>query len=99
MAVIYLLSKVQEPLDNQKDKVIEAILTAKFPDRWRSVGNGCYLVAAPSTMITRDVSTEAGLTDGAFGAYIVSRLDTYWGWASGAIWEWISNMKASDDHP
>lgn len=98
MVAIFLLAKVQETQTAQQKEALETALLGAFPDSWRDIGNGSYLVATNKSMITQDISAAAKITGGEVGAYIVTSLDPYYGWASKAIWEWIKAVKARDEH-
>ena len=97
MAVIYLLTKVQDGQTPEQKSALLAALKTEFPDTWRDIGNDCYLVASSKPMITQDISTSAQITAGAAGAYLITKLDPYYGWASKSIWEWVTTMKDRDE--
>lgn len=94
MASIYLLSKVQNAATSEQRTWINASIVMNFPDRWRDIGNDCYLVATTKPMVTEDVSVLAGIKDGQAGTYIVTKMDPYYGWANKTIWEWVREMQA-----
>lgn len=90
---IYLLTKVQEPLNEGQKLSIEEGLTRVVPDRWREVGNGSYLAFTDKPLTIQDFSLSLGLATGSCGAYLVTEVDSYYGWASRAIWDWIKTMR------
>jgi len=92
MATVYILVKVGEPQEPEKISTIEANLASKFANRWRRLQHGSYLVAADEPLLTRDVSDMTGISDGQVGSYIVTRMDSYYGWAGQEVWEWISTF-------
>lgn len=96
MVSLFLFSKVQEPQTPQQKTSMIAALSANFPDAWRDVGNGNFIVATSKTLITQDVANLVGITSGNAGAYIVTNLEPYYGWANKTIWEWIKAMKDRD---
>jgi hypothetical protein len=94
MANIYILVKVGEPQASEKRSKLEANLASNFPDGWRKLEQGSYLVASDEPLLTRDVSDKAGITNGEVGSYIVTKIDAYYGWAGNEIWEWINTHAA-----
>lgn len=96
MVGIFLLTKVQEAQTPQQKQILEAALVGAFPDSWRDIGNGSYLVATSKSMITQDISGAAGITGGEAGSYIVTSLQPYYGWASTASRPLRRVMNTSD---
>lgn len=90
MAAIFLLAKVDNEQRLDQKKVLESNLAREFPQKWRDIGNGCYLVATDSSVVTQDVSDKSGISDGGAGGYIVTAINPYYGWASNSTWEWIA---------
>jgi hypothetical protein len=61
-----------------------------FPLLHQKVGNESWLLIAPPAITTQELSAGLGITDGATSDGIVVRVDTYWGRANTAIWEWLT---------
>lgn len=95
MAAIYVLIKVGEPQTPEKRSKIEADLASNFTKGWRKLENGSYLVATENPLLTREVSDMAGISDGLAGSYIVTKMDSYYGWAGQEVWEWIATFSKS----
>lgn len=93
MAVIYLLTKVQEPQTPDQRLKLHAALQEHFPEKWHGVGQDCYLVATNRPILTEELSRELKIADGEVGSYIVTNLDPYYGYANRSIWEWVRNMR------
>ncbi len=93
MATIFLLTKAQAPQTAEQRAALVARLDADFPEYWYDAGNGCFLVATLRPIITKELTEILALSDGTCGSYIVSNLDSYHGWASRNIWEWVSTMR------
>jgi len=90
VATIYILSKVGEQSSEALTEMLEKNLEDHFPKNWLNVGLGSYVVASTAPTLTRDISDLAGITNGQVGSYIVTRADSYYGWASNDIWEWMA---------
>ena len=96
MATIFILTKVQEAQTPAQSKSLVDALTKEFPDSWHDLGNSSYLVATPKPLITQDITKLAGISGGTAGSYLVTNLDSYFGWANRSTWEWIKAMKERD---
>lgn len=96
MAAVFVLTKVQGSQTPEQRAKLLATLGREFPNGWRDLGGDSYLVSTPKPLITQDISRITGITDGGVGAYLVTTLDPYFGWASASTWEWIRAMKEQD---
>ena len=96
MAAIFILTKVQEVQTPSQHESLIATLNKEFPERWFALGNENYLVATSKPLITPDITKLTGVVDGAQGSYLVTNLDSYYGWANASIWEWIKAMRELD---
>ena len=94
---IFLLTKVQETLSPEQRKKLEAALAERYVEGWRDIGNGNYLVASSKPLTTQDFSSDLGIVDGSVGAYLVSVVDSYYGWANRSIWDWIKAMRERNE--
>ena len=95
MAQIFLLAKIGLPLSEEARANLEGALDMRFPQAWRAIGNGSYLLATTMVRITQDISTEIGITDGHFGEFLVTDIGSYFGWADRSLWEWIGYQHAA----
>lgn len=53
------------------------------------VTDNSWLLIAPNTVITRELSDSLGITDGSVSGGILVRVENYFGRANKEIWEWI----------
>lgn len=98
MAAIYLLTKVQEEQTAEQRTALIAKLETEFPDAWRDLGMGSFLVATSKPVVTQDVANSLGISEGIAGSYILTKMEPYYGYANKAIWEWVRNMKEWNEH-
>lgn len=59
-----------------------------YPDDHYDLGAGKWLIEAEKT--TKDVAEEIGIRGGAFGRAVVFKVDTFSGFHSKSLWEWLS---------
>lgn len=98
MATIYLAAKTGPELNHDQKIKLERNLNNVFGDRWRSIGNGNYLLAAGAGSITQDISDNLGISSGDVGGYIVTALAPYYGWSDNSNWEWIDKQRGLDEN-
>lgn len=55
----------------------------------RPLSDGVWLIIAPFTTTTTELSDRLGISDGGSGAAIVVRVESYFGRAPSDVWEWI----------
>lgn len=60
-----------------------------FPDMNQNIGPGQWLIVAPSTMTTTEISTSLGVTDGTNGSALVVSSAGYFGRLNVSVWEWV----------
>jgi hypothetical protein len=72
--------------------VAEAIRT-RFPNDHYALGNNEWLVAS-NGVTSKEIGDVLGISDGRNGYGIVVAMNSYWGWATNNIWEWVSLKKA-----
>lgn len=75
------------------------IPTEKGVPVWKDVarqrfGNKCYELPNGEMLVSYDgtslqLATDLGIGDGTNGAGLVFSVNSYWGFASRSIWEWI----------
>ncbi len=73
-----------------KPDVLEPLILEKFPDGALKVGPGQWLIAAPSTTTTIELSNQLKITDGTSSTAIVFSIGSYYGRSSVSTWEWIA---------
>ncbi len=73
-----------------KPDALEAVISEKFPDSAFNVAPGEWLIAAPSTTTTIELSKRLGITDGSSSSAIILSVSSYYGRGSVAAWEWIA---------
>jgi hypothetical protein len=54
------------------------------------VTESSWLLIAPNTVTTRELSDALGITDGSVSGGILVRVENYFGRANKEIWEWIT---------
>ena len=59
-----------------------------YPDSFMRINDNTWLVA-DSGRTTKDVCDRLGATNGEFGSVVVFLIESYFGWASKTIWEWL----------
>ena len=75
---------------------LEAVLLTQFPDSYLLVGVGQWLVVAPATMTTQELSNKIGVSvDESVSNAIVLSVNSYFGRAPLNVWEWL-NAKMGD---
>lgn len=62
-------------------------IRAHFPATHYDLGEGSWLVAAPTT--AQDLSNQLEITSGINGSNIVVEVASYYGRANPAIWTWM----------
>jgi hypothetical protein len=62
----------------------------KFSFLSKPTSEESWLVIAPNTVTTKELSDALGITDGAVSAAVVVRVESYYGRANNDIWEWIA---------
>jgi hypothetical protein len=60
-----------------------------FPDMNQNIAVGQWLIVAPSTMTTTEISQVLGITDGTNGSALILSSAGYFGRLNVSIWEWI----------
>jgi hypothetical protein len=69
---------------------LEPVIKDKFPDSSLKVAPGEWLIAAPSTTTTVELSNQLGITDGSSSNAVVLSVTSYYGRVSVSVWEWIA---------
>jgi len=95
MAKIFLLACVDNAPTDEETAKVRASLAHSFGEKFLEMGNRSFLVAAEAPILTKDISDKAGISDGDAGSYIVTPLDSYYGWANQSYWEWIDTFDKS----
>ena len=67
---------------------LAAAIRQEFPEDHLAVSPDVWLIAAGG--IAKDVSDRLGITEGQNGTGIVFAMSGYYGFASNAIWEWLT---------
>jgi len=60
-----------------------------FPEMNLNIGPGQWLIVAPSTMTSTEISQSLGVTDGSNGSALVMSSAGYFGRLNVSIWEWV----------
>lgn len=69
---------------------LKANIESAFPDANLSVGQGQWLLIAPSTMTTQELAMKLGISaDPPVSTAIVLSVTSYFGRAPLNIWEWL----------
>ena len=73
-----------------------AINSSRYPFAMiaQKVSGDSWFLIAPSATTTKEVSDALGITDGTNGSGVIVRVDTYYGRANTAIWEWLSAKRS-----
>jgi hypothetical protein len=61
-----------------------------FPLLNYRVTDSSWLLIAPNTVITRELSDSLGITDGSVSGGVLVRVENYFGRANKDVWEWIA---------
>lgn len=69
---------------------LEAKIKELYPELAYEVYPGQWLLVAPSTTTTVELSNQLGITDGSVSGAIVVSVSSYYGRAGVGIWEWIT---------
>ncbi len=76
---------------------VDARLQTIAPWLYLNVGEGEWLLIAPTATTTKEVCERIGLgTAGSIASGIVVRVEGYFGRASSSIWEWIATKTGAD---
>lgn len=79
------------------DARLAAAIEREFARDNFKITQGQFLVYG-SRLTTQDVSKRLGLSAGAVGNVLISRVTTYHGWHSRRLWEWLA-AKMSPPNP
>lgn len=70
---------------------LSPIIAAQFPDSFLLVGEGQWLLVAPSTMTTQEVSNQISVSvEESVSSAIILSVNSYFGRASLNTWEWLT---------
>ena len=61
-----------------------------FPLLNYKVTESSWLLIAPNTVITRELSDSLGISDGSVSGGVLVRVENYFGRANKEVWEWIA---------
>ena len=61
-----------------------------FPLLNYKVSESSWLLIAPNTVITRELSDSLGISDGSVSGGVLVRVENYFGRANKDVWEWIA---------
>jgi hypothetical protein len=86
MNAFAVMSKVENPALNEA-------VEEKFPGASLKLAENTWLVAAKG-LTTREVAETIGAKRGGISGVVVARIDSYSGFASRDIWEWLKVKSA-----
>lgn len=70
--------------------VLAVKIKEQFPDFSLEPQKGQWLIVAPGTTTTTELSNQLGITDGASSGAIVLNVASYYGRTNPPTWEWIA---------
>jgi hypothetical protein len=81
---LFAIFAASKPID------LGAKLESTYPGMYLKVAEGEWLLVAPSSSTTKEISDILGITDNSVSQAIVVSTAGYFGRASVSIWEWIA---------
>lgn len=82
-------------IDVSNPSAIKAILPRLAPWEYRELRDGQWLLIAPNTTTTQEVSEKLGFDKAGPDTGIVLRVENYFGRNYQALWEWIATKKGA----
>ena len=70
---------------------MQNLLHTEFPNDYRKIGEGQWLVSASGTARELSDRLERASLHNNHGSAVIMRVTSYWGRASNETWEWLSN--------
>jgi hypothetical protein len=84
-------------MDVSDEAAIEARMAHIAPWLSLKVGHAQWLLVAPVSTTTKEVSDRLGITgEPAVSTGIVARVENYYGRNSPSIWEWVSTKQGAE---
>jgi hypothetical protein len=87
MAAFAIISQSPNP-------ALQARIIEIYPNAYHTVSATAWLIAA-SGVTTQEICTALTIQSGGISGVIVLKIDSYYGFASKAIWEWLA-VKATE---
>jgi hypothetical protein len=81
MNAFAVMSKAENP-------ALDAAVEKEFPGTHLKLASNTWLVTAKG-LTTREVSEKIGVKPGGISGVVVAKIDSYFGFASRDIWEWL----------
>ena len=75
-------------ISDKPNPPLEKTIKEAYPDDCYIISKNHWLIDAEET--TGDLAEELGVRDGSFGKVIVFRVDSYSGYHSKNLWEWLT---------
>ena len=86
MAVFLIVSEKTNP-------TLGTRIAEVYPDDLYKVGEDQWLVASDKP--SKDVAESLKIHEGEFGRVVVFKVDSYYGWHSKSLWEWLALKSAT----
>ena len=88
MAAFAIISQVPNP-------ALQARIMETYPNAFHVVSPSIAWLVAANGVTTQEVSTALTIMPGGIDGAIVLKIDSYYGFASKAVWEWLA-VKATE---
>jgi hypothetical protein len=91
LMALYAIIAPPGPEDSPTNIALAAAIQTEFPGNFYKIADGQFLVVVDK-LTTNQIVEKLNFREGKLGRALVARIETYNGWHSRDLWEWIRNQ-------